>query len=81
MDKDTERLVKVCSGCTMAAKSPPVKFYPWPMTVTLWSGLHIDFAGPLNGVYYLIFVDIFFQMARIFKMEHSNFYNYNKILP
>lgn len=34
MDKDIERLVKSCT-CAIAAKSPPVKFHPWPKTDTL----------------------------------------------
>ena len=31
MDKDTENAVKLCKGCAMAARAPPIKFNPWPI--------------------------------------------------
>ena len=58
-DRDIESLVKSCKGSGLAAKAPPIKFNPWPETKYPWSRLHIDFAGPLNGSYYLIVIDIF----------------------
>ena len=54
MDKDIEQVVKTCKGCQLAAKAPPVKFTPWPKTDVPWTRLHIDYAGPMNGNYYLI---------------------------
>ena len=58
-DKDIENTVKLCKGCALAAKTPPVKFNPWPETDLLWSRIHLDFDGPLEGYYYLIVVDSF----------------------
>ncbi|XP_036360292.1 solute carrier family 15 member 4-like [Octopus sinensis] len=57
MDCDIEESVKSCRFCALAAKSPLVKFQPWPKTDSSWIRLHIDFSGPLNGAYYLIVVD------------------------
>eukprot|EP00106_Octopus_bimaculoides_P018109 XP_014785551.1 PREDICTED: uncharacterized protein K02A2.6-like [Octopus bimaculoides] len=57
MDKEVENLVKGCRGCTLAAKLPTTKCEPWPEGKIPWSRLHIDFAGPVNGYYYLLVVD------------------------
>ena len=59
MDKDVENLVKSCKGCAMASKALPIKFNPWPKTERLSSRLHRNFAGPLDGYYYLIEMDSF----------------------
>ena len=59
MDKDIEKAVKLCKGCAMAAKAPPIKFNPWPKTDLPWSRIHIDFASPLKGFYNFIVVDSF----------------------
>ena len=50
MKHDIEKVVKTCRSCALAAKSLPVKFQPWPR-------LYTDYAGPLNGSYYLVVVD------------------------
>ena len=47
MDKDIENIVKSCKGCVLAVKAPPIKYRPW-------SWIYTDFAGPLDGFYYLI---------------------------
>lgn len=64
IDKNIERLVKAFRGCAMTAKSL-VKFHPWPKTDTLQLRLHIDFAGLINGVYYLIVVSSFSKSPEI----------------
>lgn len=51
---DIECLVKSCKGCALATKAPPIKFNP--ETDHPWSHLHVHFAGPLNGTYYLIVI-------------------------
>ena len=69
MDKDIEQVVKTCKGCQLAAKAPPVKFTPWPKTDVPWTRLHIFYAGPMNGNYYLIVVDSFSKWPEIFKCK------------
>ena len=59
MDKDIEKTVKNCRGCTLATKSLPIKSNSWPKANTPRSRLHIDFAGPLNGLHYLVVWDSF----------------------
>ena len=70
MDKEVENCVKVCKGCQSAARDPPVKTSAWPKTDIPWSRLHIDYAGPLNGFFYLILVDSFSKWPEIVKTRH-----------
>ena len=56
-DKDIENMIRSCTGWALAAKSPPIKFSPWPKTDLPWTRIHVDFAGPLGGCYYLIVID------------------------
>ena len=69
MDKDIEQVVKTCKGCEQAAKAPSVKFTLWPKTDVPWTRLHIDYAGAMNGNYYLIVVDSFSKWPENFKCK------------
>lgn len=57
MDQDIIHMVDKCKGCSLAAKAPSITHKPWPKTDRPWSRFHVDFAGPLEGFYYLIVVD------------------------
>ncbi|GAB1605961.1 uncharacterized protein K02A2.6-like, partial [Argonauta hians] len=70
MDKDIENTVKSCRGCALAAKAPPTTFSPWPKTDRPWSRIHVDFAGPLEGYYYLIVVDSFSKWPEVFRCKN-----------
>ncbi|BHF57490.1 hypothetical protein SprV_0100043200 [Sparganum proliferum] len=60
IDGDIDDLVRRCSRCQQAAKMPPRQPpVPWEPPERPWSRVHIDFAGPLNGVPYLILVDAY----------------------
>ena len=69
MDADIEEMVKACKGCALAAKAPPIKFNPWPKTDHPWQRIHIDFAGPLEGNYYLIVVDSYSKWPEVFRCK------------
>ena len=69
MDQDIEKIVKTCRACALAQKAPPIKFQPWPKTDVPWSRIHIDYAGPLNGFYYLIVVDSYSKWPEVFKCK------------
>ena len=53
-----------------AAKSPPVRTQLWPKTDIAWSRIHMDYAGPLNGYYYLVIVDSYSKWPEVFKYKH-----------
>lgn len=62
--------MKNCRGAQLAARTPPVKTQPWPETDIPETRLHIDYAGRLNGYYYLIIVDSFSKWPEVFKYKH-----------
>nr|CAX83703.1 Gag-Pol polyprotein [Schistosoma japonicum] len=67
MDQHIIDLVRRCTQCQQAAKfnakAPPIA---WPQPENAWSRIHIDFAGPVNGVTYLVVVDAFSKWPEIF---------------
>nr|VZI32415.1 unnamed protein product [Spirometra erinaceieuropaei] len=66
IDGDIDDLVRRCSRCQQAAMMPPRQPpVPWEPPERPWSRVHIDFAGPLNGVSYLILVDTYSKWPEI----------------
>ena len=69
IDRNIERLYK---GFALTTKAPPIKFKLWAETDCPLPCLHIDFAGPLNGSYYLIVVDNFSKWPEILRCKKLN---------
>ena len=69
MDKDIEKIVKSCKKCALAMKAPLIKVSNWPATNKLWTRLHADFAGPMNGLYCLIIIDSFTKWLKVLKCK------------
>ncbi|XP_055590265.1 uncharacterized protein K02A2.6-like [Uranotaenia lowii] len=66
INNDIKDNVQRCSSCVSAAKSPPqASPQPWPSADGPWQRLHIDFAGPVEGFYYLVVVDSFTKWPEI----------------
>ncbi|XP_062714269.1 uncharacterized protein K02A2.6-like [Aedes albopictus] len=60
LDGAIEDYVRRCSHCATAAKAPvKAKPEPWPKTEKPWTRIHIDYAGPVDGNYFLVVVDPF----------------------
>ena len=57
MDLDISNMVDACKGCAPTTKAPPITYKSWPKTDQPWSRIPVDFAGPMEDVYYLIVVD------------------------
>ncbi|XP_055585498.1 uncharacterized protein K02A2.6-like [Uranotaenia lowii] len=58
IDGEIEDFVKRCTHCAIAAKAPTkVKLESWPIPEKPWCRIHIDYAGPVDGVYFLVAVD------------------------
>ncbi|KAA3681810.1 uncharacterized protein DEA37_0004819 [Paragonimus westermani] len=72
MDDHISELVKRCSKCQQAAKLPkkqdPV---PWDLPKGPWSRIHLDFAGPINGVMYLVLVDAYSKWPEIVPLHSA----------
>ena len=57
IDQDLAEMTKNCSICFKNYKQPPANTLSWPNTGKPWSRLHMDYAGPIDGKYFLIVVD------------------------
>ncbi|XP_049291417.1 uncharacterized protein K02A2.6-like [Anopheles funestus] len=72
LDNDVQDVVATCPACAVAAKSPPHSApAPWPKVSTPWQRVHIDYAGPLNGEYFLVVVDAFTKWPEIIKTSST----------
>ncbi|XP_058465077.1 uncharacterized protein K02A2.6-like [Malaya genurostris] len=66
IDEDIAGYVKTCRHCAATAKSPPHAVpVPWPKASGPWQRVHVDFAGPIDGEYYLLAVDSFSKWPEI----------------
>nr|XP_049462478.1 uncharacterized protein K02A2.6-like [Anopheles coluzzii]XP_049462479.1 uncharacterized protein K02A2.6-like [Anopheles coluzzii] len=66
LDSEIAELVKSCPQCAAAAKSPPHSTpIAWPTTSAPWQRVHVDYAGPIDGFYYLLAIDSFSKWPKI----------------
>lgn len=66
IDEDIAKLVRSCIECSKAAKTN-TKINPesWPVPERPWQRVHADFAGPVDGQFYLIVVDAFSKWPEV----------------
>ncbi|XP_055633598.1 uncharacterized protein K02A2.6-like [Toxorhynchites rutilus septentrionalis] len=58
LDDDIIGYVKSCHHCATSAKTPPRSApLSWPKSSKPWERVHMDYAGPIDGEYFLIVVD------------------------
>ena len=58
LDKDLEELCNSCPDCLSTRSNPPkAELHPWEWPTRPWHRIHVDYAGPVNGRYFLIIVD------------------------
>ncbi|XP_055305757.1 uncharacterized protein K02A2.6-like [Sitodiplosis mosellana] len=55
--------------CVHWASPPKAELIPWKPTDSVWSRIHIDFAGPKFNHYFLIVVDSHSKWVEVFKMK------------
>nr|XP_049466987.1 uncharacterized protein K02A2.6-like [Anopheles coluzzii] len=65
LDADITEWVKTCNACQAVARSPPHSS-PVP-----WQRIHVDYAGPLDGDFYLIVVDSFTKWPEVFRTSST----------
>jgi hypothetical protein len=67
IDSDIESMIKKCHECAVFAKNPPkMLLHSWPKSTKPWERIHVDYAGPLDGFYFLIVVDSYSKWPSIF---------------
>ncbi|XP_037929430.1 uncharacterized protein K02A2.6-like [Teleopsis dalmanni] len=70
IDKDIVNLIDRCIPCKKVQPSPKKSpLIPWEMPSSVWSRIHIDFAGPVKNVYFLVVVDAYSKWVEIFKTK------------
>ncbi|EYC07815.1 hypothetical protein Y032_0068g142 [Ancylostoma ceylanicum] len=71
VDSDCENMVRRCTNCQEAAKNPTkVPLKTWPSPTRVWQRVHVDFGGPLQGIYYLVVVDAFSKWPEMIEMSN-----------
>ncbi|UYV80717.1 K02A2.6-like [Cordylochernes scorpioides] len=66
IDKDIEILVKSCKDCLSTQNNPPkAPVHHWDPPSTNWERIHLDYAKPFQGYYYLVLIDAKSRWAEI----------------
>ncbi|PIO53247.1 integrase core domain protein, partial [Teladorsagia circumcincta] len=69
LDKDCEEIVRSCSRCQEYAKNPiKAPLEAWSTPTGVWQRIHVDFAGPVCGLFYMVVVDAFSKWPEIIEM-------------
>ena len=74
MDKDIEVITKGSLKYQLVAKGPPRENpIHWPETKKPRSQVHVDFAGLINGVTYLVLVDSHSKWSEVITMSLTKY--------
>ncbi|XP_049522408.1 uncharacterized protein K02A2.6-like [Dermacentor silvarum] len=66
MDRRIEELVRCCRPCQVNRPSEPkTPTHFWTKPERPWSRIHVDFAGPIQGVHFLVAVDALSNWAEV----------------
>lgn len=69
LDSDIQSVAATCAQCQQALKAPTKTcLSSWPTPLHAWYRVHIDFAGPMNGLWYFILVDAYSKYPEVFTM-------------
>lgn len=67
LDQGIEEMIRGCEQCCQLLPDPgKAQLIPWRCEDKPWSRVHMDFAGPIKGVYLLIVVDAFSKWIEVF---------------
>lgn len=73
IDRQLEDCVKSCSSCQSAAKAPTkTLLQSWNLTTEPFERIHIDYAGPIQGKYYLCIVDSYSKWPEIYSTNSTS---------
>lgn len=66
IDKDIEKLVRSCQSCAVVRSSPAkAELHPWEEPDENWQRVHMDYAGPFQGYYFLVVIDAKSKWAEV----------------
>ena len=70
LDGELESLVNSCANCLENRDAPKKSpLHPWEWPTVPWHRVHVDYAGPINGTYYLVLVDAHSKWVEIFPTQ------------
>ncbi|XP_055527654.1 uncharacterized protein K02A2.6-like [Wyeomyia smithii] len=72
IDECIAKLVFSCTECARDAKTNTRTYMEsWPVQEKPWQRLHIDYAGPVDGWYYLILVDAYSKWPEVVRTRQT----------
>ena len=72
LDTDLEKFVRHCLNCQLQANFPKrTRDTVWPESPSVWNRLHLDYAGPFLGFYWLIIVDAWSKWCEIQMLQKA----------
>ena len=72
INQNIEELAKNCPSCQQFRnRPPPTTLHPWTWPVRPWHRVHIDYAGPFLGRYFLILVDAHSKWPEVVPMNST----------
>ena len=58
LENDIEETVRLCDECQLNQSNPPLApLSPWNWPMRPWARIHLDYAGPFQGHYFLVLID------------------------
>lgn len=70
IDAQIKDYVRCCQRCVETAKAPGKHtLESWPLAAAPWERVHIDYAGPVDGWWYLVIVDAYSKWLEVFQMN------------
>jgi hypothetical protein len=81
IDAEIEQTCRECRACSLEAPAP-AKATPqsWPYFKEVWSRLHMDFLGPLNGMTFLVVIDSSSKWIEVKQMSRTTAEDVIKVL-
>ena len=73
LDSDLEKLCSSCETCLEHRPSPHrAELHPWEWPTSPWHRIHVDYAGPVDGHYFLVVVDAHSKWVDIYKTRGTS---------
>ncbi|XP_029709184.2 uncharacterized protein K02A2.6-like [Aedes albopictus] len=78
---DIEDYVRRCTPCCTAGKAPiKTTLESWPIPDKPWSRIHVDYAGPVDGVFFLVVVDSYTKWPEVYATKTTTTKTTTKLL-
>ena len=72
MDSDIEQRVRNCQACQQHLNAPAkAPLHPWEWPERAWSRVHVDYAGPLDGLMFLIVIDAYSKWMEVVPVKSA----------